>query len=447
MIDKFSSGTQSENADHSNPAKPSLDIIHRLAETKQSTILISDLREPAWLSEKQLRCALVITDDWLSIREASMPVQVVLLGGGRIKEPQVPILVHHFSDIKRYVATRAYCPNRDWIPLGTNPSLIRWEPKFGCPSMEPFKVSYRGLPPYVYHLPTGSVGLDIDLVRILAQKLKMNLEMFEFDSWIDIDPQTGALGGSVGLVMNGTYDMVVGNLPFPVGVIKKSTNLTTFIYDLDIKMTTAKPRPLTPLLNVIRPFSPTIWMTSFGTIIFCGMVFALKSRSHKIRSQVILWWMLGVLLSQSRSSKGLRRAKVHLIMVVWMFFTFCLKHFYECNFRANLIAVDYEPTIDSIPDLVKLGRRLYIPSGTQFQDMLDGYPDPNFKFLGQMARQEGLMFNYDEQGLVEYEAEQIILKNGKMNDGKKRYKRISVGSVIEYLIILTRFSTLWISKR
>ncbi|XP_059093916.1 uncharacterized protein LOC131888963 [Tigriopus californicus] len=278
--------------------------------------------------------------------------------------------------------------------------------------MEPFKVSYRGLPPYVYHLPTGSVGLDIDLVRILAQKLKMNLEMFEFDSWIDIDPQTGALGGSVGLVMNGTYDMVVGNLPFPVGVIKKSTNLTTFIYDLDIKMTTAKPRPLTPLLNVIRPFSPTIWMTSFGTIIFCGMVFALKSRSHKIRSQVILWWMLGVLLSQSRSSKGLRRAKVHLIMVVWMFFTFCLKHFYECNFRANLIAVDYEPTIDSIPDLVKLGRRLYIPSGTQFQDMLDGYPDPNFKFLGQMARQEGLMFNYDEQGLVEYEAEQIILKNG-----------------------------------
>lgn len=122
-------------------------------------------------------------------------------------------------------------------------------------------------------------------------------------------------------------------------------------------------------------------------------------------------------LSKARSSNNLRTAKIQSIMVVWMFFAVSLKHFYESNFRANLIMVDYEPTADSIHDLVKLNRRLYIPSGTQFQDMLDGYPDPDFNYLGQLARQEGLMFEYDQQGLVEYEVEQEILENGEQTRG------------------------------
>lgn len=100
-------------------------------------------------------------------------------------------------------------------------------------------------------------------------------------------------------------------------------------------------------------------------------------------------------------------------MFLWIIFTMCLDHFYGSNFRANLIAVNYEPSPDSARDLVELGRRLYIPEGTPFLELLEGHPDNNFKILSRTARQEGLLYNYDEQGLVESKTEQKILHDSE----------------------------------
>eukprot|EP00094_Tigriopus_californicus_P005994 TCALIF_05774-PA protein Name:"Protein of unknown function" AED:0.01 eAED:0.01 QI:0/1/0.66/1/0.5/0.33/3/319/282 len=148
-----------------------------------------------------------------------------------------------------------------------------------------------------------------------------------------------------------------------------------------------------------------------GITLICAITFTLVNKHTNLPNKVIFWWMLGVFLSQSRSAGFARNRKVHLMMVLWIFFTMCLDHFYGSNFRANLIAVDYEPSPDSAEDLVNLGRRLYVPEGTTFLSMLDDHPDTNYQILGQIARQEGLFFGYDQQGLIESKTEQDILQN------------------------------------
>ena len=49
------------------------------------------------------------------------------------------------------------------------------------------------------------------------------------------------------------------------------------------------------------------------------------------------------------------------MLLLWSFFSLFITMFYNCNLRANLIAVDYEKPVDSANDILDRGQTIYMP--------------------------------------------------------------------------------------
>ena len=62
------------------------------------------------------------------------------------------------------------------------------------------------------------------------------------------------------------------------------------------------------------------------------------------------------------------------LLSAWMAFVFIITSSYECNLRAYLMAVDFEPPIDSDADVLRLGRELYFPVGTPLKALYETSP-------------------------------------------------------------------------
>ena len=54
-----------------------------------------------------------------------------------------------------------------------------------------------------------------------------------------------------------------------------------------------------------------------------------------------------------------------ILMLLWYIFTLIMIFCYNCNFRAMLIAVQYEAPIDNIDDAIDRGTRVYMPRELQ----------------------------------------------------------------------------------
>ena len=49
-----------------------------------------------------------------------------------------------------------------------------------------------------------------------------------------------------------------------------------------------------------------------------------------------------------------------LLVWLWIVFSFFITNFYQCNLRANLIAVDYEKPLDTVKDVLKRNKPLWL---------------------------------------------------------------------------------------
>ncbi len=120
------------------------------------------------------------------------------------------------------------------------------------------RVSIMGTLPYVY--PAARVGSDFDLLEIVAEKLG-----FEPDFKVERTIRKVVEG-----VANGTSTFGLGHLAI--------TYQFTFVVDatqpsyvFEMMVTTAKPKPLTPFFNLLRPFSLKVWVLII-LVIPCTMV-------------------------------------------------------------------------------------------------------------------------------------------------------------------------------
>jgi len=52
-----------------------------------------------------------------------------------------------------------------------------------------------------------------------------------------------------------------------------------------------------------------------------------------------------------------------IVLTVWVITCLLLEMAFSCNLKSYLVAVDFEKPIDSIADIVRLGKKLYLPSG------------------------------------------------------------------------------------
>ncbi len=147
---------------------------------------------------------------------------------------------------------------------------------------------------------------------------------------------------------------------------------------------TAIPRPLTPYFNLLRPFSPLVWAlvvaSVIGCLVFFLVYFAITGPPNSTANHV--WFSfrdtVGSILGQgtnkyflvfaflpniscfSGSDFPTTRSLVYFSLAfVWLNYVSLVLKAYGCNFRAYLIQVDYEKSIDSDKELQEMGKSLY----------------------------------------------------------------------------------------
>lgn len=62
------------------------------------TTLVSDVHKLSWIDRKQLRCSLMVTDDWSDILSVDVSLHVAFFGKGNPPLTRVPIIVHYYID-------------------------------------------------------------------------------------------------------------------------------------------------------------------------------------------------------------------------------------------------------------------------------------------------------------------------------------------------------------
>ena len=68
-----------------------------------------------------------------------------------------------------------------------------------------------------------------------------------------------------------------------------------------------------------------------------------------------------------------------IVYTIWIFSTMFLSLAYFSDFRAVLLAVNYEAPIDTISDIVNLGRALYLMKGTSLENMFKTSTLPHYQ--------------------------------------------------------------------
>ena len=72
--------------------------------------------------------------------------------------------------------------------------------------------------------------------------------------------------------------------------------------------------------------------------------------------------------------------------------------------------VDFEEPLDSIKDILRLGRKFYSPKGTFFYEQFKASPIPEYNQLAEEIVKKNTFFLYDQTGNVPAELEKDILE-------------------------------------
>ena len=110
-------------------------------------------------------------------------------------------------------------------------------------------------------------GVDVDLAHILAQKFQ-----FTFD--VVLEPLVGKIVpgtkdewlGVVGSVKNGTSSFGIGNIALDPARYTVA-DYSTMLYSLDTIFIAPKPKVAPHYLNIIKPFSPLVWILTLASML------------------------------------------------------------------------------------------------------------------------------------------------------------------------------------
>eukprot|EP00095_Tigriopus_kingsejongensis_P009801 maker-scaffold236_size242448-snap-gene-1.19 protein:Tk09801 transcript:maker-scaffold236_size242448-snap-gene-1.19-mRNA-1 annotation:"PREDICTED: uncharacterized protein LOC101452950" len=313
------------------------------------------------------------------------------------------------------VAKFVICPDADpELQAYAQGRTVRWlKSKILCPSVlaqrkQPVRVAYRGLPPFI-NLGQGSgpTGIDIDQMEFLSEALGFQMVLEGKKSWLDVNPQTGEMSGLIPSVANGSCQIGSGHLV----MISETHFLVDYVYysyPLDIKIVAPKPKRLKPYWNVMRPFTPIIWMTFVG--VFLGMLvvyplsIALLSgfRGSQPNARAswtsTLLWLLAVPLSQSHLTNFPKGVSVAILTLFWVVYCMAMSQFYASNLRANLISIDFERPLETVQDLLDRNKILYLPSGYTTVELYKASGSPALRTMAFKVEAGNYLFDYDQFG-------------------------------------------------
>ena len=118
----------------------------------------------------------------------------------------------------------------------------------------------------------------------------------------------------------------------------------------------AKPAPVNPAWNFLRPFSSVTWLCILASIFTFTLVL---NRVQSLKSALAWLMSLSYFFGQSELSANIRLSS-QILLCSWMVYSVFLISFYDGILRAYLMATDLEKVVDSDQDILSLGRSLYI---------------------------------------------------------------------------------------
>ncbi len=276
------------------------------------------------------------------------------------------------------------------------------------------RVSILGSLPYVN--PAGLYGSDVDLMGIIADKLSFELDFKVERSFSNI----------IEGVANGTSAFGLGHLVIEY----RSTavvDLTHPPYQFEMVVATAKPKPLTPFFNLLRPFSLTVWVLvtlaipiTMGVLYFMFAKPELDNLNAKVWScfQCVFGSMAGQGLFLLLVLKNVQKVHFYLLVLlpqgvpfsqkfgrrhfalvwIWLLYVNLVQMAYESNFRASLIDPKLENAVDSDLELYETGRDMYFARVGKQLPYFAQSPLPHRRALASRAVENKLLYACTPKG-------------------------------------------------
>ena len=139
----------------------------------------------------------------------------------------------------------------------------------------------------------------------------------------------------------------------------------TWIYTHTFVIFSAIPQEVTPLLSLLRPFRPMVWLCFIGTMILLTMI--------KYLFLVIQHYQQYSVHSKQRNDA--RRVIISMSLLSTIMFHI----FYSESLVSCLVAKEFEQPIDTTQDLLDSGLTMHLPGKTALEKYLMDYPSEEIK--------------------------------------------------------------------
>ena len=169
----------------------------------------------------------------------------------------------------------------------------------------------------------------------------------------------------------------VGPVAFNPSFAQQVTYLT-WMYTHKCVIFSAIPQEVTPLLSLLRPFPPMVWLCFAGTMVFLTMI--------KYSFLVIQYDQQYSVYHKQRNDA------IRVIMSMTLFSTVMFQTFYSESLVSCLVAKEFEQPIDTTQDLLDSGLTMHLPGKTALGKFLVGYPSEE---MNQIIQSQVKQFPFD----------------------------------------------------
>ncbi len=175
-------------------------------------------------------------------------------------------------------------------------------------------------------------------------------------------------------------------------------------YHFNFNLVSTKLKPLSPIWNLVKPFPYEVWIL-VAIFVVCMTLF--WSGFNRMTGEKIPY----IAVFQSHMNQSIRMKSksnpTKVLFLFWIIYIFLIDAFYECNLRAYLVSSDYEEPVNTVEDIVRLDRKLFLPEGGAFAPSFAATKIESYQKVNEIMEREGNFFKF-VRGFPTKEFEQVF---------------------------------------
>ncbi|XP_064122547.1 glutamate receptor ionotropic, delta-1-like [Macrobrachium nipponense] len=233
--------------------------------------------------------------------------------------------------------------------------------------------------------PDGRVtysGADRLMLEAMAQALNFSIYVMPVESWDEVLQRVSDRTSMVASVVHMVLPQRLQRVDFT----------RTYEHGINIAFSMAKPVLEPQWQSLYYPLKGLVWLCVLVALVITIVCFILiimvSIEDHPEKTSLyglVFMDVVGTLLGQTLTLKLPMIASTRIILLSWLVFTFIVTNLYRSNLMAFLIAPRYPPRPESLEQMVKVAKRVTMPSyGAEFRDYLKNSEFESFRALGSM---------------------------------------------------------------